>query len=446
MSLETQSRSLSPEEQVQQEHQRKLDGDPTRQFLRGQGFQGDSKVLYSMNIISAKNSKGESLMGSQVFDNFEDLQKFIKDNPDALTQKAKDQMKEGIMPFGVGYDKAVYDWSGSLPTEKKKQMEGAWDSFGADNFDTRKWGSKKEATTQAVEEPKDAQQTQNREELLTKARTASSSRLENLYAQAGIPEGTASRDEFFRKVGAMSAEELHTLDLTINKTARESMRDPKMLEGLLMNLSVQSFKPEDVRARQEAKHQKNIDTARVNVMAKFEGTEAPNGEKPLEGDGWREVEQSTGSAGSEDGEVNEQKQENPFQALVDSPEKYSDQLEDIGDYSPKKGIGAVMEVLQKLYPDKKQRAKRIQEIFGQYGEIRDEDRKKRPGADKSSSEDFGVNQTVQRLSEIEQQALEKIIEEKIDISQQTFAGKTKFRATKELVLGNFIQFLEGIKK
>ena len=220
-------------------------------------------------------------------------------------------------------------------------------------------------------------------------------------------------------------------------------------------------------------------------MAKFEGTDVPAGEKPLEGDGWREVGQSARPAGNVEvdaekkkrlqdfierqrtqggkgstkdsvkealggeGEVNDQKQESPFQALMDSPETYFDQLEDIGDantYSLKKAIGAVMEVLQKLYPDKKQRAKRIQEIFSQYGEIRDEDRKKRPDADKSSSEDFGVNQTTQRLSEIEQQALEKIIEDKVDISEQTFAGTTKHRATKELVLGDFIKFLEVVKK
>ena len=257
MSLETQSRSLSREEQAQQEHQRKLDGDPTRKFLNDQGFQGDSKVLYSMNVVSAKNDKGESLMGSQVFDNFEDLQKFIKDNPDALTQKAKDQMKEGIMPFGVGYDKSVYDWSGSLPTEKKKQMDGAWDSFGADNFDTRKWGSKETTQEQDGEKPKEAQQTQSKEELLTKARTASSSRLENFYTQGGILEGAPVRQEFLKKMGSMSEEELHNFDL--------------------------------VKARQEVKHQKDIDTARVKVMAKFEGTEVPVGEKPLEGDGWHEV-------------------------------------------------------------------------------------------------------------------------------------------------------------
>jgi len=155
MSFETQPRQFSPEEQARQEQQRKFDSDPTRQFLRGQGFEGDSKVLYSMDVISTKNSKGESLIGSKTFDNFEDLQKFIKDNPDAMTQKQKDRMKEGIMPFSVSYDKSVYDWSGGLSPEKSQQMNTAFDSFAAENFDTRKWKSKERAQERTTEKLKE---------------------------------------------------------------------------------------------------------------------------------------------------------------------------------------------------------------------------------------------------------------------------------------------------
>jgi hypothetical protein len=178
MSFETQPRSFSPEEQARQEQQRKFDSDPTRQFLRDQGFQGDPKVLYSMDVISAKNSKGESLMGSKTFDNFEDLQNFIKNNPDALTQKQKDQMKEGINPFGVGYDKSVYDWSVSLPPEKSQQMNAAFDSFAAENFDTRKWESKENAQEQAAEKPKEKTPQDIKEEI-GRTENESLSRLNN---------------------------------------------------------------------------------------------------------------------------------------------------------------------------------------------------------------------------------------------------------------------------
>lgn len=145
----------TPQEQARQEHKRKLDSDPTRQFLRDQGFKGDPKVLYSMNVISATNSKGQNLMGNETFDNFEDLQSFIKDNPNALTQKQKDQMKKGITPFKTDYDKSVYDWSGNLSPEKSKQLDNAFDGFAAENFDTRKWGSKEKAQDKQTEKPKE---------------------------------------------------------------------------------------------------------------------------------------------------------------------------------------------------------------------------------------------------------------------------------------------------
>jgi hypothetical protein len=178
MPFETQPRSFSPEEQARQEQQRKFDSDPTRQFLRDQGFQGDPKVMYSMDVISAKNSKGENLMGSKTFDNFEDLQNFIKDNPDALTQKQKDQMKEGINPFSVGYDKSVYDWSGGLSPEKSQKMNAAFDSFAAENFDTRKWESREKGQERAVEKPKE-KTPQDIKEAIGRTENESLSRLNN---------------------------------------------------------------------------------------------------------------------------------------------------------------------------------------------------------------------------------------------------------------------------
>ena len=139
MPPETQTNPMAAQEQARLEHQHKLDSDPTRQFLRDQGFGGDPKVSYSLDVITAKSEKGMNLTGSRSFDNFEDLQGFIKNNPDALTQKQKDQMKEGIAPFGIGYDKSVYDWSSKLPPEQAQQFGSVFDKFSAERLDPRKW-------------------------------------------------------------------------------------------------------------------------------------------------------------------------------------------------------------------------------------------------------------------------------------------------------------------
>lgn len=236
MPFETQPRSFSPEEQARQEQQRKFDSDPTRQFLRDQGFQGDSKVLYSMDVISAKNNKGESLMGSKTFDNFEDLQKFIKDNPDAMTQKQKDQMKEGIMPFGVGYDKSVYDWSGSLPPEKSKQMNTAFDNFAAENFDTRKWESKEKAQEQATEKPKE-KTPQDIKEDIGRIESESLSRLNNPEMSQTVAD-PKDMEEVIREMGG-NAQEFEDPEKKI--LAGMAQKDLEQLNQLLSSGS-----PEDL--------------------------------------------------------------------------------------------------------------------------------------------------------------------------------------------------------
>lgn len=107
-------------------------------------------------------------------------------------------------------------------------------------------------------------QSQRGTEELTKGRESTTRGLGKLYADAGVPEGTASRQEFFGRVSAMSPEELHFLDSALNRAAREAMRsgDPKMLEGLLGDLSTKSFKRKDVEVRQNAEDQRKIEEIR----------------------------------------------------------------------------------------------------------------------------------------------------------------------------------------
>lgn len=157
MIFESKQSSVSPEEKAKQEHQRKLDSDPTRQNLREEGFQGNPNVFYSMDIISSKNSKGEVTTAKQIFDNFEDMKKFIIDNPDSMTQQQKDRMKEGIPPFKTDYDKSIYDWSKTLSPEQKNQSEINLNNRFNNIFDPRKWESKEEKNKpeQATEKPKE---------------------------------------------------------------------------------------------------------------------------------------------------------------------------------------------------------------------------------------------------------------------------------------------------
>lgn len=115
-----------------------------------------------------------------------------------------------------------------------------------------------------VEQQKQSQQAT---EEIDKGRISVSRNLENLYDQAEVPENTPSRQEFFAKVSRMSRDELHFLDAALKKSAAEfgRTRDPKLLDGRLMDLVSKSFKLEDVAKRQKEEDQRKIEEIRRSM-------------------------------------------------------------------------------------------------------------------------------------------------------------------------------------
>jgi hypothetical protein len=282
-----------------------------------------------------------------------------------------------------------------------------------------------------IEQQKQVKQTTGE---VDKGRTSASRNLKNLYSQAGVPEDTPSRQEFLTKVSRMSPDELHYLDVALKKTVAEfgRTRDQKLLDNRLMDLVSKSFKLEDVAKRQKAEDQRKIEEIRRSLNLPEQ--------QPVEPASTREMPEQKQA---------ESEVKNPFLALAESPETYLDRLkyEDKPNaYHPEKAISAVIEVFTKIYPDKKQLASRIEELFGQYTTIKDRSREEKPEKDESSHENFAKNQTTKRLTDAERKALEKIIEDKINITQRTFAGEAKSKFTKEFVFGDFIRFLENIKQ
>lgn len=110
-------------------------------------------------------------------------------------------------------------------------------------------------------------QVQQGGERLTGDRNSARRVLENLYNNAGVPEETSSRQELARRVGRMSAEELYFLNAELRKIAGEFGRtqDQKSLDGLLMDLSSKSFKPEDARKRQKEKDERELEQIRAQL-------------------------------------------------------------------------------------------------------------------------------------------------------------------------------------
>tara|TARA_Y100000310_G_scaffold115238_2_gene113789 strand:+ start:2902 stop:4335 length:1434 start_codon:yes stop_codon:yes gene_type:complete len=277
-------------------------------------------------------------------------------------------------------------------------------------------------------------QSQQATEEIDKGRTSASRNLENLYAQAGVPEETPSRQEFLTKVSRMSPDELHFLDNALKKTAAEfgRTRDPKQLDARLADLVSKSFKPEDVTKRQKAEDQRKIEEIRRSLNLPEQQSIEPASTREMSGQ-----------------EQVESEVKNPFQTLAESPDTYRDRLqyeEKPNTYNSRKAVGTVIEVFRDLYPDKKQLVNRMEDLFGQYTAVRDKSRAKKPEKEESSHESFAINQITRQLSDTEREALKKAITEKINITQRTSAGEAQHKFTQEAVFGDFIRFLEDIKQ
>lgn len=131
---------------AKQIEQEKIANDPTGKFLKEQGFKGDPQIKYSIDIITAENARGEKFPGQRTFSNYEDLQQFIRDNPDVIAKK--EAMEElGIVPFKIDYDPSVYEWSSKLNQEQEQQLLEAFDRLADEKMDVSNFEKPREQMT-----------------------------------------------------------------------------------------------------------------------------------------------------------------------------------------------------------------------------------------------------------------------------------------------------------
>ena len=122
-----------------------------------------------------------------------------------------DSIVGGTSRPGVeGIDKALKYIEGTL---KCKVNVADFTAKGTEKEFVRDWQEKRTIRDALYQEKQkrveQLKQSQRGTEELTRGRGATATRLEQAFTQAGIPEDTASRQEFLRRAGAMSAEELH---------------------------------------------------------------------------------------------------------------------------------------------------------------------------------------------------------------------------------------------
>lgn len=303
-------------------------------------------------------------------------------------------------------------------------------------------------------------QSQRGTEELTKGRGSTTRGLEKLYADAGVPEDTASRQEFFGRVGAMSPEELHFLDSALNKAAREAMRsgDPKMLEGLLGDLSTKSFKRKDVEARQKVEDQKKIEEIRRKMGLPEQQTAKSSGmtEEEIEKSRKR-IEEMMPSRGPQRMEgaaeprppakempKQERETENPFEKLFGSKEITDalDSPKDTRGYTAEQGVAAMTEVFKGLYQNPKQFAARVETLLGQFRSAVEVSKRNKPTVSEEGHRNIANKEVIKGLSQSESKAIDKFL----DANYQKMGGKFHRMISTEMPFSDFISFLEGLKK
>jgi len=130
-------------EQIEQE---KIASDPVKNFLKEQGFEGDPQIKYSIDIITAENEKGERFPGQRTFSNYEDLQSFVRKNPDVIAKKEAME-KLGIVRVKIDYDPSVYEWSSKLNPEQSEKLTEAFDRFADEKMDISNFEKPREQMT-----------------------------------------------------------------------------------------------------------------------------------------------------------------------------------------------------------------------------------------------------------------------------------------------------------
>jgi len=312
---------------------------------------------------------------------------------------------------------------------------------------------------------------------LEKGRESTIRNLKNLYTQAGVPENTPSRQEFFAKTQNMSEGELHFLNSELQKTAGDFniSGNKKVLDGQLMNLSSKSFKFDDVTERQKTKDQKKIKKIHEEL-----GIESQNEEETPEF-GQTTTERSSKTSGMNEEEI--EKNRKRLEKLMPSSipqkgeriiepqstgkkipkqEKETPNLEklfffkeatnslnspDKNSYTQEKGFAAVTEVFKKLYPDAKRFAARVETLLHDFHSVQAETQRTRPNENKSTRKIIAGKLFVDKLPQSERQAIEKFLDENSDkVGGGGKKGESGIVYKPVFVLPHFFNYIEKLIK
>jgi len=113
-------------------HRMKIQNDPVNRFFKEHGFSGNSNLSYEIDVVSARGEK-HNLAGKKRFDNYFDMQAFIRENPSEFI--GKEVIEKEIAPYRIKYDDSVQEWRSSLSEEENERIDKDWDRRGQELSD-----------------------------------------------------------------------------------------------------------------------------------------------------------------------------------------------------------------------------------------------------------------------------------------------------------------------
>ncbi len=168
----------SPEEIEKQ----KIEKDPFRNFLHKQGFKGDPKIQYSIDLTVPQDIQSEDVYRKKIFTNYQDMQNFIRNNPEAVPDWDKAQ-KLGVLPFKVNYDEAVQEWSQGIPADKQNEFNESFDAFSAQTMDVKNFIKTETKNTGENPESTQAPESKTREQINTETKQTINKIIQTLNVQ-----------------------------------------------------------------------------------------------------------------------------------------------------------------------------------------------------------------------------------------------------------------------
>ena len=428
------------------------------------------------------------------FDNYKDLQNFIKNNSDILVGE-KLMEETGIVPFKIDYDQSVYDWSSSLSKEQNQKLMEEFDKFSNEAMDVKnfmKAGEDKNETEKRINQIKsqilsgydnselssaiENQATEKKLEIEIPKGWTTLKHGTNLLNWGEINPYTSDMIKLEKPLSVISQEDFEQ-DQQAGKqydTTKNYATIIQKPEGMTDTDFEQKNKPfeikvlfyqDHVRHNTDPKYKQKLDKKTLDEIAKYYFLNIQNGRHPLIPRGETLVKLGQIKENGKDvfyfipenlsnvyqkekseteierpQNVEKKEKENPFNKIFSSKELTEALNIPTKEYTELKGVSAIAEVFKILYPDFNQLVQRLEAIINNYNLIMAASVKNNPQKELEAHHAFSNKKVLEKLSSKEIQSIEDFLNK----NYKKMGGEGQRMISTEYVFSHFMNFIKKV--